>query len=645
MKPLYQRLGVALLALLSFQVSATTHYVDVNNASPASPYTNWVTAAANIQDAIDAGSPNDSILVTNGLYKTGTTLMGSLNRVVITKSVTVQSVNGPGVTMIVGDQMPGTTNGDKAVRCVYLSNGAVLSGFTLTNGATGTISGNYGGGVYFEVGSGGVVSNCVLVGNSAASLGGGAYLGLGALNNCTLSGNYAPNGGGAVGGALNNCTLSGNSAINGGGAYACRLNYCTVVSNSASSMGGGVYESTLSGCTLIGNTSDSGGGAYSGSLSNCVLTANSATNGGGVCYGSMQNCTLTSNSASSDGGAAWVATLNDCALTNNTALSKGGGAYWGWLTNCALTGNSAASGGGTYSGTLDRCTVAFNSAISAGGGTYSGTLTGCLIVSNQVNSTSAGQGNGGGISGGRAGNCTIVGNQAGCSGTGGGLGGGVFLGMLQNCVVFFNTAKSYPNYYGGTLTNSCTVPAALGTGNITNEPRFINLSAGDFHLQTNSPCINSGNNTCVSATTDLDGNPRIKGGTVDIGAYEFQSPASVISYAWLQRYSLPTDGTADYADTDGDGMNNWQEWIAGTSPINASSVLKVLAPSNNVSGMTVTWQSVSGVTYFIQRSSNLVAQPAFFTIRSNIAGQAGTTSWLDTTAIGPGPFFYRVGVQ
>jgi hypothetical protein len=69
----------------------------------------------------------------------------------------------------------------------------------------------------------------------------------------------------------------------------------------------------------------------------------------------------------------------------------------------------------------------------------------------------------------------------------------------------------------------------------------------------------------------------------------------------------------------------------------------MLMPVVDVSGATLTWQSQTNVTYFLQRSSGL--STPFSTIQSNIVGQVGTTSCTDTNAAGNGSFFYRVGVQ
>jgi hypothetical protein len=892
MKPRQLQLAVFFCMVFVFHVSATVRYVNVNNPSPTSPYTSWPAAATNIQDAIDASTNGDQILVTNGVFQTGsrTDEYGVVNRLAITKPITVQSVNGPEVTVIRGDHLvwilyPYISSGSN-VRCVYLTNGAALSGFILTN-ATSTGS---GGGVFCES-TNTVLNNCLIVSNSTASWGGGVFGGT--LINCSISNNIANGtgffGGGVYGSVLKNCVLNNNNAQQGGGAEASTLNNCIISGNSAA-FASGVDNCTLNNCIVCNNSNQ---GAYGGTLNNCVLYGNllSATSystlnnctvvnnpGGGPTGGTANNCVLYYNSSANYStyastmlnfccttplptggvgnitnepqmaslshlsasspcisagsttytngvdidGEAWanppsigcdeyhpgnitgplsvsiqadntsagtgfivnftaqitgrtsanrwnfgdgtvvsnraivahswsapgnyLVTLNaynesfpsgvtatqtvsiveqyyvdvnnssptqpfttwataatsiqdavDVAypgsviLVSNGIYQIGGHVVHGstgnrvavtkplaivsvngtavttilggsntrcvYLTNGAtiagftLSGGSASSGstsaqydrlgGGVWAEGFDdvvsNCVLIGNYANFYGGGAWTATLINCVLKSNST------AGNGGAAIYSTLINCTIVGNSA-------QLGGGVVSCTLVNCIDYFNFSNPfpYPNYGSFvTLINCCTTPDPGGIGNITDDPAFVNLAAGDCHLQSTSPCINSGANNFAPTGPDLDGNPRIVGGTVDIGAYEYQTPSSVLSYAWAQQYGLTIDGSVDYSDLDGTGMNNWQKWVAGLNPTNPASVLVMLTPvpTNNPPGLAVSWQSVNTRTYYLQSSTNLAQQPAFSTIQSSIVGQAGTTSYIDTTATNGGLYFYRVGVQ
>lgn len=338
------------------------------------------------------------------------------------------------------------------------------------------------------------------------------------------------------------------------------------------------------------------------------------------------------------GGGVW------CDIsTNSTPLS-----IYPIISNCVIVANAAAfAGGGGYNGRYERCLIKGNTANTGGGGVNGGVLRNCLIVGNHSFSIA---GAGGAMSIITAKNCTIVSNSASSSGVGGVKGGVI---SVVNCIIYYNTNGSSPHMFdnhsgtpGFSFCNTIPKPTGGSSAIITNAPLFLDMLSGDFRLQSGSPCINSGNNIYSSGDNfDLQGNLRIVAGNVDIGVYEFQTPTSVLSYAWAQQYGLPTDGSADFTDADGDGMDNYGESRSDTIPTNALSVLRMVNATNSPTGAKVTWQSELTRSYWLERATNLASASPFQTIATNRTGAFGVTTFTDTSATNAGPYFYRVGVR
>ncbi|MDD4017763.1 MAG: choice-of-anchor Q domain-containing protein, partial [Kiritimatiellae bacterium] len=187
----------------------------------------------------------------------------------------------------------GTMGDSNAVRCVAMTNGTALIGFTLSGGRTrGSAFTCPGGGVY-SLSTDTVISNCFITGCRAS----------------TATGAFGY-GGGAYMGTLYACVLTNGSALYGGGAYGSVLHFCTVVKNNGGNGAGGLRVSSAYNCLIKGNTGGfiGGGGALDCTLQNCLIVGNSSAYGGGARYGNdstirhMYNCTVAGNTSSSAGG-------------------------------------------------------------------------------------------------------------------------------------------------------------------------------------------------------------------------------------------------------------------------------------------------------------------------------------------------------
>jgi hypothetical protein len=120
-------------------------------------------------------------------------------------------------------------------------------------------------------------------------------------------------------------------------------------------------------------------------------------------------------------------------------------------------------------------------------------------------------------------------------------------------------------------------------------------------------------------------------------------------HTWLASYSLPSNGSADYLDSDNDGLNNWQEYLAGTNPTNAGSVFKITS-AQVVSGtqLVVGWSSVSNRLYDVTRATNLATGiGAFVPVpgATNLAPTPPVNTWADSVSRASAPAFYRLRVH
>jgi hypothetical protein len=142
-------------------------------------------------------------------------------------------------------------------------------------------------------------------------------------------------------------------------------------------------------------------------------------------------------------------------------------------------------------------------------------------------------------------NNTVVNGEDGIQGTA--SGSGTVEGLVANNLVSGNSHSGIQidSALTDTLLNRNNLVFANGInsftpgpGTITDDPLFVDPH-DDYHLKFGSPAIDAGDDSVVPATdidgkaiTDLDGNARIQGSHVDIGAYETApEPAATLGTA------------------------------------------------------------------------------------------------------------------
>ncbi|MCO5248596.1 MAG: right-handed parallel beta-helix repeat-containing protein [Chitinophagales bacterium] len=254
--------------------------------------------------------------------------------------------------------------------------------------------------------------------------------------------------------------------------------------------------------------------------------------------------------------------ISNCKIINNKAENYGGGVFTDngnpIFQNCQILSNicTDAYGGGMYfssaTPTIDNCLIKNNQAQLNGGGIYNFTSI-CKVNNSIISSNKTLFASGGGISSHynselRMINCLINNNSS--PNFAGGIYGIDANINLINVTVANNMAGQYGEFYNyyptSTIKNSIIWGNGVNTSGITannsliqdfndnnngnlpgnTDPLFSNATNQDYSLTACSPAVNAGSDDTTGFNlplTDLSGLPRISGGRIDLGAYEFQN--------------------------------------------------------------------------------------------------------------------------
>ncbi|MCX6895681.1 MAG: fibronectin type III domain-containing protein, partial [Verrucomicrobia bacterium] len=111
----------------------------------------------------------------------------------------------------------------------------------------------------------------------------------------------------------------------------------------------------------------------------------------------------------------------------------------------------------------------------------------------------------------------------------------------------------------------------------------------------------------------------------------------VIPQEWMTAYwgSAFWTWPSPNADSDGDGVSNLNEWLAGTNPTNAASVLRVRLRTT-AQGLFLDWNTEAGLLYQVQAAAN-------FGQWTNVGGPRFAAGGTDSAPVGGGGAgFYRI---